>query len=139
MDIKVFPSLELDTVFRVLRTALGSGEPLMARERSFLETYAQITGYPLTATDPLPIEARDVVVAGSRARLRLVQLAAVAALLSRPVRLSSVSFIKTLAAALETYDPVIDVLDAIVHGHLRRARLRRCPWTMASSTSITGS
>lgn len=124
MDIKVFSSRELPTVFRVLRTALNSSEPLIACERSFLETFAKITGYPLTAADPLPIEARDVVIAGSRARLRLVQLAAVAALLSRPVRASSVSFVRTLAETLDTRDPVIRVLDAIIHKRFGRARLR---------------
>lgn len=123
MDIKAFASQELDTVFRVLRTALGGGEPLNERERSFLETYARITGHPLSAVDPLPIEASDVAIAGARARLRLVQLSAAAALLSRPVKPSSVEFVNALATVLETHDPVIAVLEALVRGRHGRARL----------------
>lgn len=124
MDIKAFSSGELGTVFRVLRTALSGGEPLNDRERLFLETYARITGYPLTAIDPLAIEASEVTLSGSRARLRLVQISTVAALLSRPVKPASVAFIKALAKALGTYDPVIAVLDALVSGKLRLARVR---------------
>ena len=55
MDIDVYSRQELDTVFRVLRTALRPAGALEPRERRFLETYARITGYHLMPTDPLAL------------------------------------------------------------------------------------
>src|SRR5262245_66457559 len=77
MDINVFMSHELDTVFRVLRTVLAPREVLVEREQKFLETYARITGYALPAGDPELIEPVEVDIEGAHQRKRLVQLAAI--------------------------------------------------------------
>lgn len=123
MDINVFQPHELDTVLRVLRTALNPDGDLSAAERSFLGTYALICGRRPPATDPVPIGPDQVVVVGSHPRKRLVQLAALAVLLSRPVRAHSFAFLKDMASALATHDGVIDVIDALMKGRRRTVRL----------------
>jgi len=123
MDIDVFPSHERVTVLRVLRSALNRMQPLNHSERLFLETYARIVGYALPVANPPTIDAREVSIEGAHQRKRLVQLSAIAALLSRPVRAESVEFVKALARRLGTHDPVLNVLDAVVAGRFVRVRL----------------
>ena len=122
MDIDVFSSQELNTVFRVLRTALSPSGALEPQERLFLSTYARITGYDTSAVDPEPVEPREVKIEGAHQRKRLIQLSAIAALLSNPVKPGSVMFLKELARQLATRDSVIDVVDALATG--RRIKVR---------------
>jgi hypothetical protein len=122
MDIDVFPSRELDTVFRVLRTALNPIRTLDSRERCFLETYARITGYALSSTDPAFTDPQTVRIEGEHQRKRLIQLAALATLLSYPVKRNSVVFLKELSLALGSRDSVVDVVDALQKG--RRIKVR---------------
>ena len=121
MDIDVFSPDELETVFRVLRTALAPAGPLHEPGRKFLETYARITRYPL-GDDPFPIRPGDVRVDGAHRRKRLVQLASIAALLNRPLDPASVRFVRELSTI--AYDPVIPVLEAMAAGRKLEARLR---------------
>jgi len=122
MDIDVFSPDELSHVFRALRTALNpSAVPLEPAERRFLETYSVITGHPLQA-DPALISPEEVRVEGAHRRKRLIQLAAMAALLSNPLRPGSVRFVKALGGVLGAYDPVIPVLEAVLAGRSLRAR-----------------
>jgi hypothetical protein len=123
MDIDVFPPQELDTVFRVLRTALDLWGPLGAHERAFLETYAKITGYALGDSDPPPIAACDVGIEGAHPRKRLVQLAAIATLLNRPVKRDSIAFLRELSRRLAAHDPVIGAIEALREGRHLRIRL----------------
>ena len=123
MDIDIFSASELPMVLRVLRTALNPDSALVPTERLFIETYATIAGTAAPLVDPLPIEAWQVAVATPHRRKRLVQLSALAVLLSRPVRPASVAFLKALARQLATHDPVIDVIDALQHGRHLRVRL----------------
>ena len=113
MDIAVFSAKELPTVFRALRTALRPSGLLEPRERLFLDTYARINGLALAGADPRPLEPDDVHLSGAHQRKRLVQLAAVAALLSAPVHADSVAFVTELARDLRAHDPVIEVLRAL--------------------------
>jgi hypothetical protein len=123
MDIDVFPADELPTVMRVLRTALQPSGALDAAERSFLATYARITRTAPPRADPQPIEAHAVNIHGAHARKRLIQLAALAVLLSRPVRAESFAFLKALSLRLGTHDPVIEVIDALMRGRHLKVRL----------------
>jgi ubiquinone biosynthesis protein Coq4 len=123
MDIHVFQSHELSTVLRVLRTALNPQGTLSATERSFLDTYAAICGREPLQMDPPPIEPNEVVIEGSHRRKRLVQLSALAVLLSRPVRPQSLAFLQALATSLATHDAVIDVIQALVKGQRLKVRL----------------
>jgi len=123
MDINVFLPHELDTVFRVLRCALNPAGALDAHERLFLDTYAAISGRPALAADPAPIEPHDVIVEGDHRRKRLVQLSALAVLLSRPVKPQSLVYLKALSRRLSTHDPVIDVIDALIKGRRLKVRL----------------
>jgi hypothetical protein len=123
MDIDVFAPTELPTVFRVLRTALRPTGTLETNERRFLQTYARITGHALPADDPLPIRPRDVLIGGAHPRKRLVQLAAMAALLGYPLRPEPVEFVVELSRHLRTHDGVVDVLQALVRGQTLRVRL----------------
>jgi hypothetical protein len=59
---------------------------------------------------------------GAHQRKRLIQLAAIAVLLSHPVRSSSVVFLKELSRHLATRDSVIEVVDALQRG--RRIKVR---------------
>jgi hypothetical protein len=123
MDIDVFPPHELPSVMRALRTALRPSGVLHADERAFLDTYARIAGAPLLFPDPQPIAPDAVVIAGSHPRKRLLQLAALAVLLSRPVRAESFAYLQALAEHLGTHDPVIDVIRALLRGRRRTVRL----------------
>lgn len=123
MDIDVFSNRELGTVFRVLRTALNPAGMLDAQERHFLETYATITHYVLAPVDPQPIAAREVAIEGAHQRKHLIQLSAVAALLSRPVNPASVAYLRELARHLTVKDSVIDVLEAVRKGQRIKVRM----------------
>jgi hypothetical protein len=123
MDINVFLPDEYSTVLRVLRTALQPDGALNATERRFLDTYALICGRDRLRADPLPIDPREVAIEGAHARKRLVQLSALAVLLSRPVRPASLAFLKALAASLATHDAVIDVIEALARGRHLKVRL----------------
>jgi hypothetical protein len=123
MDIRVFQPHELSTVLRVLRSALNPQGTLSATERSFLDTYAAICDREPLRVDPPAIEPHEVAIEGAHRRKRLVQLSALAVLLSRPVRAQSLAFLKALATALATHDPVIDVIQALVKGQHWKVRL----------------
>ena len=123
MDINVFLPHELDTVMRVLRTALNPQGALDPDERTFLDTYARIAGRDPLRADPPPIAPEEVVVTGPHRRKRLVQLSALAVLLARPVRPQSMAFLKQLAVRLGTHDAVIDVIDALSKGRHLQVRL----------------
>jgi hypothetical protein len=123
MDIDVFAPNELPTALRALRTALRVSGVLDERERTFLATYARITGTAPLRADPQPIAPHAVAIGGAHARKRLIQLAALAVLLSRPVRAESFAYLKALAVHLDTHDPVIGVIDALLRGRRRRVRL----------------
>jgi hypothetical protein len=123
MDINVFPARELPTAMRALRTALATDGALSPRERVFLDTYARITAYDLPGPDPQPIDPREVSIDGAHQRKRLIQLAALAVLLSRPVKDDSLGFLRALAQHLATHDPVIDVIEALKKGRHLKVRL----------------
>jgi hypothetical protein len=128
MDIDVFTQGELPSVLRVLRSALRPDGALTPRERAFLATYAQIVGVRLAAADPEPLPADEVQVDDPHARKRLVQLAALAVLLGRPVRASAFEYLHALARHLRTHDGVIDVIAALHKGRrltVRMLALRR--------------
>jgi hypothetical protein len=123
MDIDVFPADELPTAMRTLRTALAGSAPLAAPERAFLATYAGITGYGAPIDGLAPLDARAVQIAGAHPRKRLIQLAALAVLLGRPVKSDSFAFLQSLARHLATHDPVIRVIDALRRGQHLKVRL----------------
>jgi hypothetical protein len=123
MEIDVFNRRDHDTVFRALRTALNPDGALQTPERRFLQTYARITGYALPPHDPPAVDADDVWIADTHQRKRLIQLTALAVLLSTPVRPSAVTYLHKLAQHLATFDPVIDVIDALVAGKRLKVRM----------------
>ena len=126
MDIVVFEgSQQWSTVFRVLRAVVDGGRPLSAEGEAFLRAYAHIAGFqePIALLTPIaPAEvARTPMTA--HARKRLVQLAAVAAMVKVPVRLGAAAYVRQLAEALAANDPVVPVLEAVARGRFLRARL----------------
>jgi hypothetical protein len=123
MDIDIFSQRELDTVFRVLRTALAPREVLGPRQRLFLDTYARITGYTLTPDYPRLIAPDEVRIEGAHQRKRLIQLAGIAALLNRPVKPCSALYLRLLSRQLKTRDSVVDVVEAVQQGRRVRARM----------------
>jgi hypothetical protein len=128
MDIDVFRPDELDTVFRVLRTALSPRLPLNPREKAFLGTYARIVGHRIDPPGPRPIELVDVRIADVHSRKRLVQLAVLAAHLSSPVRPSSVAFVRKLSQHLDVTESAVEVLEALRderYGRVRFLVMRR--------------
>ncbi|MBY0383732.1 hypothetical protein K2X05_01120 [bacterium] len=123
MEIDVFSSKDLKLVFRVLRTALNPSNILRPEELSFLETYSKITGFSIDVETLEPILANEVRLEGAHQRKRLIQLSAMAALLSNPVRKPSVLFIQQLSTELSTYDSVISTLVALEKGQKWKARI----------------
>src|SRR5689334_10156041 len=99
MDIDVFAPGELPDVLRTLRTAMNPDGVLAERELRLLATYARICGQPLPDIVP-PIRVAAVQVEGEHRRRRLLQLAAIAALLHQPVRPPSVAWVYALARHL---------------------------------------
>lgn len=123
MDIDVFAPRELATVFGVLRTALNPSGPLAPAERAFLDIYGVITSRDPLDADPAPIAVEDVHISTWHRRKRLVQLAAMAVMLHRPVRPEAVDFLRALSRQLVTHDPVIDVIEALRKGQRLKVRL----------------
>lgn len=123
MDIDVFEPRHLPTVMRVLRSALAPEAPLDATQRRFLATYARITRQPAPEADPALIAPAAVNLPGAHQRKRLVQLAAIAALLSRPLDPHAVAYVQALAAQLAVHDGVLAVLEALLRGRRTRVRL----------------
>jgi hypothetical protein len=123
MDIDVFSRKDLPMVFRALRTALRPEGLLESRERLFLETYARISGLAFAGPDPLPVMPQGVHLQDAHQRKRLVQLSAVAALLSSPVNPAAVSFVKELAQHLGAHDPVLDILSALQRKQFLKVKL----------------
>lgn len=121
MEIKLFSKQELDTVFRVLRTALSS-DALTTTELLFLKTYAKISEHPLPEKIN-PILVSEVHIDDPHKRKRLVQLSAMACLLSRPLKTQSVNFVTELDQILLTREPVIPVLKAVLENKKLKARL----------------
>lgn len=121
MEINIFSQKELPAVFSVLRTALNPGE-LNLEEKSFLETYSKITGYKMHP-EPTIINPESVSLEDPHKAKRLIQLCAMAVLLSRPVRKESVAFVEVLARHLRISDPVIGVLSALAIKNVLKARL----------------
>lgn len=122
MDIAIFPAQELPIVFRVLRTVLERDAGWDAAAQQFLDGYARITNYPLPTPMPPAILVSDVQLADAGRARCLLQLAAMAVLLRRPVRHAAVDWLHALARQLKVHDPVLGVLRALVRGHLRLAR-----------------
>lgn len=122
MDINVFAESELPIVARALRTALRPSGALAKDERRFLDTFARITGCEIES-EPAVISAAEVKLDSAHVRKRLVQLAAIAALLSRPVNPASVNFVCELAESLGMKDPVTKTLKAMAEGKFLKARL----------------
>jgi hypothetical protein len=122
MDIDVFAPDELPGVLRTLRTAMNPNGALAERELRFLATYERICGHSLLDIVP-PIRVAAVQVEGEHRRKRLLQLAAIAALLHQPVRPQSVAWVHALARHLGVYDPVLPALSALVRGRHRWVRL----------------
>ncbi|WP_374500073.1 hypothetical protein [Zoogloea sp.] len=56
MDIDAFQPADLETVFRVLRSALGPADALRLAERLVLETYARIISDDLPGEDSPPMD-----------------------------------------------------------------------------------
>jgi hypothetical protein len=76
----------------------------------------------LPAQDPKVIDPRAVRIEGAHQRKRLIQLTAIAVLLSNPVKPDSVRFLQALSQHLATRDSVIDVIEALQQG--RRIKVR---------------
>jgi hypothetical protein len=123
MDIDVFPRAELPLVLRTLRSALNPGAALEPRERAFIDTFARIVGHRPTPAELAAVDAADVHLEAPHARKRLLQLAALAVLLSRPVRAESVAYLHALARRLGTHDPVLPAIDALRRGRPLRVRV----------------
>jgi hypothetical protein len=123
MDIDIFSKKDLPTVFRVLRTALRPEGLLDPRERLFLDTYGRINRLALAGADPLPLSAEDVQIEGAHQRKRLIQLSAVAVLLTSPVNSGSVRFVRGLSRQLGAYDPVLDILSALEKKQFLKVKL----------------
>jgi hypothetical protein len=91
---------------------------------AFLETWSRIAGSTAPpGSEPLPIHPGEVRIEDAHQRKRLLQLAAVAALFTHPVRAESVQFMKALSRSMGVRDPVIPVLEALVAGRTLKARV----------------
>jgi hypothetical protein len=124
MDIDVFSARQLPEVLRALRTALNPEGALDAAGYAFLSSYASIAGGALPAAEDLPmIEPRQLRLDSAHRCKRLVQLAALAVLLRRPIRPASVRYLRELADALAVREPVLDLIQALCRGRRLRVRL----------------
>src|SRR3982751_6725524 len=107
MELNPFSQDELPLVFRVIRTALNPND-VSPSEQVFLDTYSKITGHKITGDIP-KISPREARITSPHRRARLVQLAVMAALLSNPMRETSVRFVDDLSKILSIREPIIPV------------------------------
>jgi hypothetical protein len=123
MDINVFGREDLDLVFSALRTALAPTTRLSPAHSAFLRTYAHISGYTGDLQRIAVISAPSVNIRDAHQRKRLVQLAAMAALVNEPLVTESVEFVTQLAAVLGVRDSVVPMLDGLLRGRTRSVRM----------------
>lgn len=122
MDLNVFQENEKQTVFSVLYSILNFSPEVDPDNQEFIETLKCILDCPNISTTPL-LEIKSINISSPHARVRLIQLSILAALLSRPVKKEAVNSVQLLADHLEVNESATRVLKAVHNGQHLKARI----------------
>jgi tellurite resistance protein len=119
MDLIVLSEKETPCVLRALRDVVASNGRITPAERRFIEVVAELHGTRVDV-DSLPSiapgEVAEIVTDPHRRR-RVVQLAAIAAMVEGDVTAAEAAAVKRLAAALGVEEASLKVLDDIAADH----------------------
>jgi tellurite resistance protein len=119
MDLVVLSREETPCALRALRDVLASNGRITAAERRFIEVIAELHGITVEV-DSLPSiapgEVADVI-SEPHQRKRVVQLAAIAAMVEGDVTAAEAAAVRTLAAALGVEEASIRVLEEMAAHH----------------------
>jgi tellurite resistance protein len=119
MDLVVLDEKEVPYALRALRNVVASNGTVTPAERRFIEVIAELHGTTVdvaSLTTIAPGEVAEVIVEPHR-RKRVVQLAAIAAMVEGDVTSAEVASVRQLAAALGVEEAALKVLDEISADH----------------------
>jgi hypothetical protein len=124
MDLVVLNEKETPFALRALRGIVGSNGTITPAERRFIEVVAELHGTRVDVESLSSIEPGKVAEAITKPhqRKRVVQLAAIAAMVEGDVTAAEASAVKTLAKALRVNEASLRVLDSIATDHRFLAR-----------------
>ncbi|MEZ4451923.1 MAG: hypothetical protein R3B09_20845 [Nannocystaceae bacterium] len=123
MDIAVFTPTQRPLALRALADVMRPGGPPSPRGQQYLDTLAELLGGPAELAPPSDLAAIAAAIPEARPRRRLVQLAAIAALVDGAPTRGSAAALAALDRALGVGEPAIAVIRHLARGHRRRARL----------------
>jgi hypothetical protein len=119
MDLVVLNEQETPFALRALRGVVASNGTITPAERRFIEVVAELHGTSVDVGSLQSIEPRDVAEANTHPHQpkRVVQLAALAAMVEGDVAPEGAATVKQLAAALDVEEAALRVLDSIAGDH----------------------
>jgi hypothetical protein len=119
MDLVVLGETEIPCALRALRDVVGSNGRVTPAERRFIEVIAELHGTTVDVASLASIAPGEVaeVITEPHRRKRVVQLAAIAAMVEGDVTAAESAAVKRLAAALDVEERGLKVLDDIAADH----------------------
>lgn len=123
MDIAVFTPSQIPAVLRAFSDVLTAGRPPSPRGRQYLDTLAELLGAPAELAPPLTPTDLAAAIPDTRPRRRLVQLAAIAALVDGIPTREAAAALADIDRALGVGEPAIAVVRHLSLKNSRRARL----------------
>jgi len=119
MDLIVLSEKDTPCVLRALRDVVASNGRITPAERRFIEVVAELHGTKVDVDSLTSIAPGEVaeIVTDPHQRKRVVQLAAIAAMVEGDVTAAEAAAVKRLAAALGVEEASLEVLDDIAADH----------------------
>jgi hypothetical protein len=119
MDLVVLNEQQTPVALRALRDVVASNGAITPAERRFIEVIAELHGTTVDVSSLSSIAPGEVaeVIAEPHRRKRVVQLAAIAAMVEGDVTAAEAAAVKGLAAALGVEEASLGVLDSIAADH----------------------
>jgi ubiquinone biosynthesis protein Coq4 len=119
MDLVVLNETETPFALRALRGVVASNGTITPAERRFIEVVAELHGTSVDVGSLQSVEPGEVaeVIGQPHQRKRVVQLAAIAAMVEGDVTSEGAAAVKQLAAALDVEEAALRVLDSIAGDH----------------------
>ncbi len=119
MDLVVLSEKEVPCALRALRNVVASNGTITPAERRFIEVVAELHGAKVDVGALASIAPGELaeVITEAHQRKRVVQLAAIAAMVEGDVTSAEVAAVRELAAALEVEERALRVLDGISADH----------------------
>jgi hypothetical protein len=123
MDIAVFTPSQFPAVLRAFADVMSAGRPPTPRSAQYIDTMAELFGGPAELGPPRSFSDLATLVPDAHPRKRLVQLAAIAALVDGMPTREAAAALAALARALGVGEPAVAAVRHLSQGHRLRARL----------------